>query len=382
MKILILNYEFPPLWWWAANATFYLLKEFAQNKDLQITLVTSSTWDYREEQFADNIKIYYLDIGKEWWNIHHQTNKNLLTYSAKSYFFTQKLLKQEKYDLIHAFFGIPCWYIAMQMQKKFKIPYIVSLRWSDVPFYSKKYEKLDKLFFQRLSRKIWRNAHEVIANSDWLRDLAYETSRENEIKVIYNWINLQEFDLKLKKDPAKFQVLYVGRLIERKWVDFLVKGFEMFAKDKNNVQLNMVWTGNMAEELNHYIQQNWLQDKIFLVWNKPHDQLAQIYNQNDIYILPSKNEWMSNTLLEATASGLPVMISNTWGTFELFDDNGWLLDEISSHEIAHKLNLAYSIWQQWALEKVSKNNYNIVKDLSWQNIAKQYLQIYQKTCAE
>ncbi len=382
MKILILNYEFPPLWWWAANATLYLLKEFAQNKDLQITLVTSSTWDYREEQFADNIKIYYLDVGKKWWNIHNQSIKDLLTYSIKTYFLAPQIIKKEKIDIIHAFFSSPCWYIAMQMKNRFKIPYIVSLRWSDVPFYSKKYETLDKLIFQRLSKKVWRNAHDVIANSEWLKDLAYSTSKEKEIKIIYNGINLEEFDLKLKKDPTKFQVLYVGRLIERKWVDFLVKWFEKFAKDKNNVQLNIVWTGNLMDGIKEYIEQSSIKDKIFLMGSKPHDELAQIYNQNDIYILPSKNEWMSNTLLEATASWLPVIISDTGWTSELFNNNGWLLDKVSANQIASKLELAYHTWQQWELENLSKNNYNIVKNLTWQNIASQYLEIYKKICAE
>ena len=60
MRILLLNYEFPPLGGGAGNATYYLLKEFSKIPDLEITLITSSTYKYREEKFSDNIKIYYL----------------------------------------------------------------------------------------------------------------------------------------------------------------------------------------------------------------------------------------------------------------------------------------------------------------------------------
>ena len=60
LRILMLNYEFPPLGGGAGNATYYLLKEFSKKKDLEIDLVTSSTDKFRTEQFASNIKIHFL----------------------------------------------------------------------------------------------------------------------------------------------------------------------------------------------------------------------------------------------------------------------------------------------------------------------------------
>ena len=42
MRILMLNYEFPPLGGGAANANYYMLKEFAKVKDLEVDLITSS----------------------------------------------------------------------------------------------------------------------------------------------------------------------------------------------------------------------------------------------------------------------------------------------------------------------------------------------------
>ena len=46
-KILMLNYEFPPLGGGAGNATYYLLKEFSKMPDLTIDLVTSSTEGFK-----------------------------------------------------------------------------------------------------------------------------------------------------------------------------------------------------------------------------------------------------------------------------------------------------------------------------------------------
>ena len=55
-----------------------------------------------------------MDIGKK-GNLHYQSNKDLLTYSWKAQQLASKLIKKTDYDLVHAFFGIPCGYIAMKL---------------------------------------------------------------------------------------------------------------------------------------------------------------------------------------------------------------------------------------------------------------------------
>jgi len=78
-RILILNYEYPPLGGGAANATKYLLKELS-GKNIQIDLVTSSTGKYKKEKFSKNITIHFLNIGKKEENLHFQKNSELLRY--------------------------------------------------------------------------------------------------------------------------------------------------------------------------------------------------------------------------------------------------------------------------------------------------------------
>jgi hypothetical protein len=84
-RILMLNYEFPPLGGGAGNATFYLLKEFSKNKNIKIDLITSSVDQYREEKFSENINIHFLDIGKK-GELHNQSLKNLLSFNIQNNF--------------------------------------------------------------------------------------------------------------------------------------------------------------------------------------------------------------------------------------------------------------------------------------------------------
>jgi len=139
----MLNYEFPPLGGGAGNASYYMLREFSKYHDLNIDLITSSADKYRVEQFAENISIHFLDIHKNNTALHYQSNKNLITYTMKVYFYAKKLRKQKSYDLCHAFFGIPCGAIALLLG----VPYIVSLRGSDVPGHNERFALADVLFF-------------------------------------------------------------------------------------------------------------------------------------------------------------------------------------------------------------------------------------------
>ena len=80
---------------------------------------------------------------------------------------------------------------------KLRIPYIVSLRGSDVPFYNQRFYWLDKLFFRRLSRKIWENSLRVIANSKGLKELALQSFSHQEIDVICNGVDTNQNNVDL-----------------------------------------------------------------------------------------------------------------------------------------------------------------------------------------
>ena len=97
MRILFFNYEYPPLGGGAGVATSYILKEFTKIPDLEVDLVTSSVSEhYQLEKIGENIKIHRLPIGKNKNNLHFQSQKDLLIYSWKAYFYARKLIKDRK----------------------------------------------------------------------------------------------------------------------------------------------------------------------------------------------------------------------------------------------------------------------------------------------
>lgn len=366
----MLNYEFPPLGGGAGNANFYLLKEFAKYNNLQIDLITSSVGKHREEQFANNIKIYYLNIEKK-KNLHSQSSKDLLKYSWEAYKFSRKLIKEKNYDLIHSFFGIPCGYIAM----KLKLPYIVSLRGSDVPFYSKKYFLLDKLIFKKLSKKIWKNSKVVIANSADLKNLALKSMPLQKIEIIYNGVDLKEFSPSYKINK-EFTIISTSRLIKRKGIEYLVDGFIQFNREYPNSKLFLAGDGDLKIELEKKTKKSGIkEDAIKFLGRVKHNDLPKIYRKSDVFVLPSLNEGMSNSLLEAMASGLAIIATDTGGSKELIgENNGMIVKKHNSLDIFKALKKIYL--NNELLNNMKLSSRKKAEEMNLGKMAKNYFIIY------
>lgn len=373
IRVLLLNYEFPPLGGGAAHATYNILQEFKGRKDIHIDLVTTSTGRYREEALDTNVNVYYLDIGKKKKNIHSQSQLELLKYSWKAFRFSKRLKRKYKYDLIHAFFGIPCGFLALRL----KLPYIVSLRGSDVPFYSEKYKVLDKLFFKNLSKNhVWKKAKAVITNSEGLKELALKTNPNQEIGVIYNGVNIEEF-CPISTSPKEFTVISTSRFLRRKGIEHLIDAFARFVRTNDCGKLVLVGSGDLENEYREQVQQLGVQDRVEFTGPVSHKEIPSLYRKADVFVLPSLNEGMSNSLLEALASGLAVIATDTGGTKELVgDENGTIVKMQSSQDILKALERIHK--DKGLLERMKLASRNRAEKMSWSRVAEEYINEYKK----
>jgi glycosyltransferase involved in cell wall biosynthesis len=277
------------------------------------------------------------------------------------------LKKKQKYDLVHAFFGIPCGYIAM----KLKLPYIVSLRGSDVPFYNKRFQTLDKIVFKRLSRRIWKKAKAVVANSQGLKKLALSSAPGQKIGVIYNGVDINEFEKdKGNKNDNNINIISIGRLIPRKGYGYLIEalsGLEGFS-------LKLIGEGNSFEELQELAKKKNV--NVDFSGRVEHEKIYQYLNQADLFVLPSLNEGMSNSMLEAMACRLPVIGTDVGGSKELIDGNGFIVEKANSAELRKAL-LSYKR-DKTLIKKHGDKSKKLAEKLAWENVVRDYFTIYNK----
>jgi glycosyltransferase involved in cell wall biosynthesis len=298
-----------------------------------------------------------------------ETGNNRITIRAKNSIGTTSVelklqyagASQIRQGNLHAFFGIPCGFIAMLLG----IPFIVSLRGSDVPFYSQRWYYLDIFIFRYLSKLIWYKAKKVVANSEGLKILALKTYSKKNISIIPNGVDTNIFYPAKNSNNGDVVILFVGRLIERKGVDTLITAFASLV---NTIPCRLIIAGdgNQRTNLELLVDKLGISNYVDFLGVVEHKNLPEIYRKSDIYVLPSKNEGMSNTCLEAIASGLPIIMTQTGGTTELVKNN------VNDLKIA-LLELLKDINKRQQFGMVSRK---LAEQMSWHNVANAYKSLY------
>jgi glycosyltransferase involved in cell wall biosynthesis len=110
----------------------------------------------------------------------------------------------------------------------------------------------------------------------------------------------------------------VGRLDPIKNYDLLLKAFDKI-NSKNKIRLIIVGDGPERKHLENLKNKLSCRDRIVFMGERKN--LNEILRWLDIFVLPSKNEGMSNTILEAMATGLPVIATKVGGNPELVSNN-------------------------------------------------------------
>jgi phosphatidylinositol alpha-1,6-mannosyltransferase len=122
------------------------------------------------------------------------------------------------------------------------------------------------------------------------------------------------------------RVLCAGRLIERKGQHHLIEAVsQLRGMGQNGFKVLLAGTGDGEAALKAQVAREGLDDVVRFLGYVPWQEMPALYAAVDLFVLPSYNEGMSVALLEAMASGLPVVVTPTGGTEELMDGNGLLV---------------------------------------------------------
>lgn len=280
-----------------------------------------------------------------------------------------KLIKiLPEYDIVHAHWLIPQGII----QSLFKKPYIVTGHGGDVM-------SLNKGMLKKWKRHCLRNAKKVTVVSETLKIKIQKLFPEVQPEIISMGVDTTKFGRKYYVPEyfgqnGKKVVLFVGRLVEIKGVSYLIDAM----KEIDGV-LVIVGDGPIRSELQKKAEG--LGDKVIFLGAKSHDELKCVYASSDLFCAPSvtttkgEKEGLGLVILEAMASGLPVVGSNSGGISQLIQDgvNGLLCEEKNSHELAKKINLLLT--DNEMREKVLENSAKTVKEFDYCYLAEKYAEI-------
>ncbi|MDR4480127.1 MAG: glycosyltransferase family 4 protein [Nitrospira sp.] len=313
----MLDNEFPPLGGGTGVVNWHLLKEMAKRQDVTVDLITSSRSrrSYDTEQFADRITIYKVPVDNH--NIHHATNRELLRYSWRGLCLARRLATQQRYDVSFAFAGVPAGAISYLLHVTHGLPYVLSLQGPDVPGFEARYYYLYPVLTP-LIKRIWRRAGIVTAISAEQAALAHRTMPELQLVTIPNGVDTTSFAPPAVMSERACTIVCVARLIERKGQHHLLQAFaQLRAVCVEPVQLMFVGTGDAEPQLRELATSLKVTDAVTFQGFVSRERMPLVYREADVFVLPSQQEGMSIALLEAMASGLPVIVTKTGGTAEL-----------------------------------------------------------------
>jgi len=373
MRLLMSNYEFPPVGGGAGRANLSLLREFARFDGISIDLVTSAPQrGFSVEQFAAGITIYKVGVKKE--NLHFWKRSEVVEWLIKAGFRYRKLLAANRYDLAHAFFAFPTGWLCYN--SKPPLPYILSLRGSDVPGYNRRLG-MDYRLFSPVFRRIWRSASAVVANSSGLADLARRFIDDIDIGVICNGVDTTSFCASTDSRPARpVRLLTVSRLIGRKRVDLLIEALALLKQWGIEARLNIAGDGNLRGRLGGLVGQLELAEEVNFIGLVEAGQMPSVYRANDIFVMSSTHEGMSNAMLEAMASGLPIVTTRCEGVDELVSANGIVVDTAGAEAIACAVRRL--VENPGLYREMSACSRRMAETFTWGNVARQYMDLYRR----
>jgi glycogen(starch) synthase len=153
--------------------------------------------------------------------------------------------------------------------------------------------------------------------------------------VIYNGVNIQFFDpstdagyIRLREDlDGKKVILFVGRLIERKGIRYLLQAFAKLRLRMKDLTLIILGDGPMKGDLQSKVQEMKLDKEVIFPGFVSNQLLPFYYAAADVCVFPSLSEPFGIVILEAMSMGKPVVASAVGGIIEIIQDghNGLLV---------------------------------------------------------
>ena len=373
MRILILNSEYPPIGGGAGNASAHIAAQL-ERIGYRVVVVTAQFGPLPAQESRGGVTVYRVPALRRRQD--RSTPLEQIAFILSASFWTLRLVPRFKPDVTLAFFGIPSGAVAWLLKKLYRIPYIISLRGGDVPGF----RPYDFHLYHRLMapflRVIWTNAARIVANSNGLRQLANTFDARYEIPIIPNGIDLQAYS-SMDRDWSFPRLLSVGRVVHQKGLDLAMRALGGLK------QLTWEWRiagdGPQMQILQSLAKELGIADRVqFLGWQSS-EQLIESYKQANVFLFPSRHEGMPNAMLEAMASGLPIIATCIAGSEELVldDKTGYLVpsEDIESLQTALKKLLSDPARREqmgYASRAHAEANY------SWESTARQYALLLEK----
>lgn len=374
MKILLLNYEYPPLGGGAGVCTKYHAEGLAALGH-NITVVTAWFKECKEIEETGLLKIIRLKSRRKF--VHKSNPVEMLSWVIKTRKYFTKNLIDEKFDICLANFAIPGALAANYIRKKYKINYIIISHGQDVPWFFPKQLLIYHAIFYLIIKNLFANSlRNILLTQSMKNSVDKLTIKRNLSKniIIQNGCDVNYFKADYSKKADDFRILFIGRLRNQKDPFTFLKTVKALVANKNRFSATIIGDGPLRKRIEKYINKNKLEEFVNLTGWVGKDKMLEYYRSSSLLVSTSLDEGMSIAILEALSCGLYVIATPASGNAEMISDNinGEITDFKDYSKLAARIESFY--------KTKFIRNYKIPEEFlcefrekfSWANIVNEY----------
>lgn len=324
IKILILNYEYPPLGGGAGIITRKLASEFTALGHY-VTILT--TWFQGEEEVTEDGLLKIIRLKSYRKRTDRSNPIEMGAWMIKTIKWCSKNVKQGDFDVCQANFTLPGGPVAYYLKRKFNLPYVILSHGHDIPWYfPKQMFYLHLLCYWPIKFVCRASARNILLTTDMKKIadnfLGKKLSHKN--VIIHNGLDLSNIDWGLKNNELK--VIFVGRMVDQKDPLKFLEAVKQLNQKGIKADYQMLGDGPLMDKVVQKISDDNLTN-VHLLGKVEHEEVIKIMEHSHIMIQPSLHEAMSVSVLEAISCGVYVITTPVSGNKQIILDglNGKLV---------------------------------------------------------
>lgn len=376
LKIGFFTPNFVPAWRFGGpvNTAYELGKELIQRgHQVNIYCTDVSNWENKrvtkKRDIIQGMKVYYFR------NINNKLAskyKLFLPFEMRKYIHSEI----EKLDIIHIqdVYTIITFWIHNSIKNKRK-PLFMTPFGGLTPLVQDKYYLFRKLI-NKLVIKQLKYADLVFAQTVEEKEILEKYGLSN-VEILENGINHKQFQNLPPKNIFRKKynfsnddliILYLGRINQIKGLKYLIEAFS-YLNNKKNIKLVIIGPDdNYLDKLLNLIKKSRLKSIVKILGFVPKHEKIEALAGSDIFCLPSNYDCCPNSMLEALASGLPVITTNTNGLAYLLEEQAGIIIPPKNPERL-KDALIYLIENPGKRVEYGKAGRDkVLKELNWKKI--------------
>lgn len=293
------------------------------------------------------------------------------------YLAIRKILKDRKIDVIHAHWLIPQGWIACILAQAYKIPFLVTSHGGDL-------FGLQGKTLTKVKKRVAEQATAMTVVSQAMDEyLAQVSIKPKILQVIPMGVDLKNrFTPNLLVRRNTHELLFVGRLVPKKGLNYLLDALSILVGEHPELHLNIVGFGPKETSLKDQVKQLKLENNVKFLGALAQDKLPEMYQRATLFVAPfvradnGDQEGLPVALMEAIGTGCPAIVGHVAGIEDLLGEEiqQIAVNPSNTQELVNAISEALN-YPEIAQARAIRIRQNAIDLIDWESISKKYANI-------